>query len=145
MSNSTTPTQQQRKHILCTFINLKNLETTVDILRKNISTLVDDNIRIYTNYFVRGGVICVYSVVENVNDLNAGYIHENTIKIHRKSYTNTLYTINGLNAIVRRSNNGVISDDYQVDWEIYRDRFLLNINDGDISDIGMPLELLYVK
>ncbi len=145
MSNSTTtPTQQQRKHILCTFINLKNLETTVDILRKNISTLVDD-IRIYDNLFVRTGVICVYSVIENTEDLNAGYIHENTIKIHRKSYTNTLYTINGLNAIVRRSNNGVISDEYQVDWEIYRDRFLLNVDDGDIGDIGMPLELLYIK
>ena len=137
-------TTTQRKHILCTFINLKNLETTVDILRKNISTLVDD-IRIYDNFFVRTGVICVYSVIENTEDLNAGYIHENTIKIQRKSYKNTLYTINGLNAIVRRSNNGVISDEYQVDWEIYRDRFLLNVDDGDICDIGMPLELLYIK
>lgn len=123
---------------------MKNLETTVDILRKNISTLVDD-IRVYDNLFIRTGVICVYSVIENTEDLNAGYIHENTIKIHRKSYTNTLYTINGLNAIVRRSNNGVISDEYKVDWEIYRDRFLLNVDDGDIGDIGMPLELLYIK
>lgn len=127
---------QLRKTILCTFVNIKNLKNTTDLLYEKIPETIG-NIDIYKNLYTRDGVICIYYV-----DSSNKYVHDNTIKIHRKSYTNTLYTINALNAIIIRSNNNTVDHEYQIQWDIYRDRFLLNIDITDSEDIGMPLILL---
>tara|TARA_Y100000015_G_scaffold37986_1_gene40479 strand:+ start:126 stop:407 length:282 start_codon:yes stop_codon:yes gene_type:complete len=65
---------------------------------------------------------------------------QNTISIHRKKETNTLYTVNALNAIIRRVNNGVLDKTYQVDWSMYRNSFILT-DDDDYRVV----ELLFFK
>ena len=49
----------------------------------------------------------------------------NTILVHRKKQTNTLYTINALNEVIRYLNNGVLDTTYQVDWTRFRNSLLL--------------------
>jgi hypothetical protein len=49
----------------------------------------------------------------------------NTILVHRKKQTNTLYTINALNEVIRYLNNGVLDTSYQVDWGKFRNSLLL--------------------
>ena len=44
----------------------------------------------------------------------------NTILVHRKKQTNTLYTINALNEVIRYLNHGVLDTTYQVDWSKFR-------------------------
>jgi len=39
---------------------------------------------------------------------------KNTISLHRKKITNTLYTINALNELIKTINNGVLDTKYQV-------------------------------
>tara|TARA_Y100000592_G_scaffold89979_1_gene147991 strand:- start:406 stop:843 length:438 start_codon:yes stop_codon:yes gene_type:complete len=48
-----------------------------------------------------------------------------TIRIHRKKQTNTLYTINALNAAVAQQHDGKKGKDLPVDWEPYRNSLLL--------------------
>ncbi len=48
-----------------------------------------------------------------------------TIRVHRKKQTNTLYTINALNAAVAEQHEGKRGKDLPVDWERYRDSLLL--------------------
>lgn len=48
-----------------------------------------------------------------------------TIRIHRKKQTNTLYTINALNAAIAAQHDGKKGNDLPVDWEMYRDSLLL--------------------
>ena len=48
-----------------------------------------------------------------------------TIRIHRKKTTNTLYTINALNAAVAQQHNGKKGKDLKVDWSVYQDSLLL--------------------
>jgi hypothetical protein len=50
---------------------------------------------------------------------------QNTISIHRKKETNTLYTVNALNEIIRAVNNGVLDRTYQLDWSMYQNSFIL--------------------
>ena len=49
----------------------------------------------------------------------------NTILVHRKKQTNTLYTINASNEVIRYLNNGVLDTTYQVDWTRFRNSLLL--------------------
>lgn len=49
----------------------------------------------------------------------------NTILLHRKKETNTLYTINSLNILVKELNNGVVDPSYKVEWSDYKNTVLL--------------------
>ena len=49
----------------------------------------------------------------------------NTILVHRKKQTNTLYTINALNEVIRYRDGGVLDTTYQVDWTRFRNSLLL--------------------
>ena len=52
-------------------------------------------------------------------------IPANTISLHRKKATNTLYTINALNCLVKSLNDGRIDSKFQVPWEQYRNTILV--------------------
>ena len=55
---------------------------------------------------------------------------QNTISIHRKKETNTLYTVNALNEVIRVVNNGVLDKSYQLDWQQYQNSFILTDDEG---------------
>jgi hypothetical protein len=55
---------------------------------------------------------------------------QNTISIHRKKETNTLYTVNALNEVIRSVNNGVLNKTYQLDWTKYQNSFILTDDAG---------------
>ena len=57
-----------------------------------------------------------------------------TIALHRKKQTNTLYTINSLNEIIREKNNGVLDKTFPVPWEEYQNQLLL-VNDEGLNKI----------
>ena len=59
---------------------------------------------------------------------------ENTILVHRKKHTNTLYSINAMNIIIRKNNNGMLDKNYQVNWENYQNKILLS-NDTELNQI----------
>jgi len=45
--------------------------------------------------------------------------------VHRKKETNTLYTINSLNALIRKENNGMADSKFSVDWTKYSNSLLV--------------------
>ena len=49
----------------------------------------------------------------------------NTIAVHRKKEFNTLYTINGLNELIKKLNNGVLDRYFLINWADYRNTLLL--------------------
>jgi hypothetical protein len=56
----------------------------------------------------------------NVNELP-----ENTILVHRKKDSNTLYTINALNELIKNLNGGVVDTKFPIEWQHYRNTILL--------------------
>jgi hypothetical protein len=52
-------------------------------------------------------------------------IPENTILLHRKKESNSLYTINALNTLIKQLNNGVLDNQYKINWSDYRNSVLL--------------------
>ncbi len=54
-----------------------------------------------------------------------GNFVSNTISLHRKKQTNSLYTINALNAVIRSLNNGVLDKSFQIPWDQFRNCMLV--------------------
>jgi hypothetical protein len=48
--------------------------------------------------------------------------------VHRKKDTNTLYTINSLNALIRKENNGISDSKFSVDWTKFANSLLVTSN-----------------
>ncbi len=66
-----------------------------------------------------------YVVTYNIDQGNITSIPENTILVHRKKESNTLYTINALNELIKQLNNGVVDTKYKVNWNHYKNSILL--------------------
>ena len=105
--------------LFCTFTSLDDLEKTVvevkssyDILYKKIFVLY---IKSNDEY------VCTY----NVEPSSVESILPNTILVHRKKESNTLYTINALNELIKLLNGGVVDVRYKINWQHYRNTILL--------------------
>ena len=61
---------------------------------------------------------------------NLGNFVSNTISLHRKKQTNSLYTINALNAVIRSLNNGVLDKSFTIEWENFQNTLLLTNENG---------------
>ena len=65
--------------------------------------------------------VCTY----NVDQGNINGLPDNTIMVHRKKETNTLYTINALNELIKKLNGGVVDTSYKINWLHYKNSILL--------------------
>ena len=61
----------------------------------------------------------------DMGNSNGNFIVDNTILVHRKKQTNTLYTINALNELIKSLNNGVLDKKFPIEWDNYRNCILL--------------------
>ena len=114
-------------------INIKDLNnklfctfTTLDALDGIINNINRQYIIMYNKMFVLEiKNNNEYVVTYNVEQANVASIPENTILVHRKKDTNTLYTINALNELIKSLNGGVVDSRYKIDWMHYRNTILL--------------------
>jgi hypothetical protein len=121
-----------KTQLLCTFAHRKDLDLISDYITKS--------------YTVAERRIFVFSDADNKSDLYLTYNIErgaftktpNTISIHRKKETNTLYTVNALNTIIVKANNGVLDKTFVINWETYRNTLLLT-SDNDLRPISLEL------
>ena len=105
--------------LFCTFTDLEGLDVLLEKIQSRYSI-------IYNKRFVLEIVgKDEYVVTYNVEQANVDSIPENTILVHRKKESNTLYTINALNELIKKLNGGVVDTKYRVDWQHYRNCILL--------------------
>ena len=105
--------------LFCTFTDLEGLEVLIEDIKAKYDI-------IYNKLFVLEIVgKNEYVITYNVDQTNLNSIPENTILVHRKKETNTLYTINALNELIKKLNGGVVDTRYRVDWQHYRNCILL--------------------
>lgn len=105
--------------LFATFTDLDSL----DVLIEDIKTKYDI---IYNKIFVLEILgKDEYVVTYNVDQTNLNSIPDNTILVHRKKESNTLYTINALNELIKSLNGGVVDTRFRVDWKHYRNCILL--------------------
>tara|TARA_R110000823_G_scaffold13425_3_gene44473 strand:- start:646 stop:1164 length:519 start_codon:yes stop_codon:yes gene_type:complete len=113
------PSLDLNNKLFCTFTTLDELDN-----------LVADLTSRYTIMYNKMFVLQIknndeYVITYNVEQGNVSSIPENTILVHRKKDTNTLYTINALNELIKSLNGGVVDPRYRIEWQHYKNTILL--------------------
>jgi len=79
-----------------------------------------------------------YVITYNVEQGNVNTIPENTILVHRKKESNTLYTINALNDLIRKLNGGEVDPTYKIEWQNYKNCVLLT-QQGEVKQLNTKI------
>ena len=118
--------------LFCTFTDLDGLDALLEDIQSKYTI-------IYNKMFVLEIVgKDEYVVTYNVDQGNVQTIPENTILVHRKKESNTLYTINALNELIKKLNGGVVDTNYKVDWQHYRNCVLLTQH-NDLNQLNTKI------
>ena len=118
--------------LFCTFTDLEGLDSLIEDIKSKYTI-------IYNKLFVLEIVgKDEFVVTYNVEQANVGSIPDNTILVHRKKESNTLYTINSLNELIKRLNGGVVDTNYQVDWQHYKNCILLTQH-NDLNQLNTKI------
>ena len=121
-----------KTQLLCTFAHKKDLDLIIDYISKSY-TISEKRMFVFSNADKNTELYVTYNVEPDDYKKTP-----NTIMIHRKKETNTLYTVNALNAIIRKSNNGVLDKKFVINWPIYENSLMLTDGD-DIRHIHLEL------
>jgi hypothetical protein len=117
--NSSIDLTSMNNRLFCTF-------TTLDELDNLVESLSSQYVIMYNKMFaLQVKSNNEYVVTYNVDQGNINDIPENTILVHRKKESNTLYTINALNELIKKLNGGVVDTKFPISWQHYRNCILL--------------------
>ena len=116
---------QPRTCLLCTFSTTSEIHSTLQQIRET--------------YHIVYSYIYVLQNKSNVDELFITYNIDasfqidnplaNTILVHRKKESNTIYTINALNQLIREENNGIADSSFVLDWQKFKNSIILtNVN-----------------
>jgi|TARA_R110000796_G_scaffold77983_5_gene174234 hypothetical protein len=105
--------------LLCTFVPVGEIDSFIEDLTSRYNIM-------YNKVFILSvrdsqEYACTY----NIEQPDIDNIPPNTISVHRKKESNTLYTINALNELIKTLNNGVVDTRFRIDWQHYRNTVLL--------------------
>ena len=119
--------------LFCTFTKPEDLENIVSTINRRHAIL-------YNKIFILESpqsdeLICTYNI-DMGNSTDAPL--PNTILLHRKKESNTLYTINDINTLIKSLNGGVLDTKYIVNWHEYRNSILLT-NGSDLRKLDTSI------
>lgn len=108
--------------LVCVFSVKENLDYTANIIESTYLVL-------FKKIFILGiedsnEFVCSFNIDKEMQRKQL----PNAMLVHRKRETNTIYTINSLNALIRHQNNGVLDKSFKIDWANYSNGILLLSN-----------------
>ena len=109
----------------------------------DLDYLIDNLSSIYSIMYNKMFVLFVkstneYVITYNVEQGNVNSIPANTILVHRKKESNTLYTINALNDLIRKLNGGAVDPSFRINWQHYRNCILLTQH-GEVKQLNTKI------
>ena len=116
-----------KTQLLCTFTSKRNIDNTISKLKESY-TIAFNKIYVLQNEDDIRELICTYNV-ESDEGIDYNLV-SNTISLHRKKYSNTLYTINALNECIKNLNNGVMDAKFMIPWENFKNMLLITNSEG---------------
>ena len=107
--------------LYCTFATLDNFEEITNTIQLSYVILFD---KIFVlESLDKEKIMLTYNV--DISNSSKESMVDNTILVHRKKQTNTLYTINALNELIKSLNNGVLDKTFTIEWNHYKNCILL--------------------
>jgi hypothetical protein len=128
----TTEPDIMNNRLFATFSQQEHLDKLIDTLSSTYDIMYNKMFVLFvksTNEYV---------ITYNVEQGNVHSIPLNTILVHRKKETNTLYTINALNDLIKKLNGGIADPYFKVDWSDYRNCILLTQH-GEVKQLNTKI------
>ncbi len=114
-----------KTQLVCTFTKKYKIDDSIDNIISNFSIL-NNKIFVLKSFEIKDDYILSYNIVM---DTYKKFL-PNSIMVHQKRETNTIYTINALNELIMNLNNGILDKKYPIEWERYRNCALLKNKEG---------------
>jgi len=114
--------------LLASFINRNHIGRSLRLLKEKYK-IYNNTVYVLNNKSDFSKLILTYNVIigdDCDNFIDFSSVLKNTINIHRKKSTNTLYTINALNEIIAQNNGS-----RDIDWSEYEKCLLLTQKDSE--------------
>lgn len=112
--------------LLCTFTTKDELQATLEQIKQT--------------YYIVYNYIYVLQNKANLEELYITYNIDtqykptlplkDTILVHRKKQSNTLYTINALNELVKEENGGKADKEFMIDWDKFKNTIIVTNTEG---------------
>lgn len=112
-------TTDMSNKLFCTFSSEQQLDEILSTIQSKYKIIYNKIFVLYSKS--QDEYICTY----NVEFGNVSNFLDNTILVHRKKESNTLYTINSLNRLIESLNGGVLDVSFKVNWNDYQNCILL--------------------
>ena len=126
---------KDKRQLLCTFSSLRSFKYTIEDLKKYY-TIYNNKFFVFSNVNDSKDIFITYNILK---DGNVFPKFPNTISIHRKKHTNTLYTLNAMNQLIKDENDGIFDKSYSVKWELYKDTLIII---GELSVKVLPIKIV---
>lgn len=130
---------QAKTVLLASFIDRKDLDLSVQKIKENF-VIVGSKIFILRNKNEEGKIVLTYNIQVDGERIQFDRHLPGTVNLHRKKETNTLYTLNALNEIVKTENNGQLDKNFQINWIIYMNCVLITQRSKGLIKIETELE-----
>jgi len=128
---------EQRRQLLCTFCSVPKFRETIEEIKK-FYTVYSNRFFVFSNVASKEEVFITYNILSEGKEFPK---FPNTISVHRKKQTNTLYTLNAMNQIIKKENSGAVDKSYSVNWQLYENVLIVT---GDPSIRLLPIKLLEI-
>ena len=112
--------------LYCTFTTPDSYEEITNVIQTSYVILFN---KLFVLESLDGEKIMLTYNVDMSNSM-VNTMMDNTILVHRKKQTNTLYTINALNEVIKSLNGGILDKSFAVNWNDYRNCILLIQTEG---------------
>jgi hypothetical protein len=126
---------RDNRQLLCTFDNVSGFEQTIEEIRKFYK--VQNKVFVFSSVKSPKDAYITYNILHENNEFPK---FRNTISIHRKKITNTLYSLNALNTLIKEE-TGQLDKSFVINWNLYQNSLIIS---GDISVRIIPLEILAI-
>ena len=111
--------------LLCTFSTKENYKITIEEIKNNYK-LIYNYIYVLQNKSNLDELFVTYNVDTQIKVKPL----KDTILVHRKKQSNTLYTINALNELVKELNNGILDKNFVINWDDYKNCIIVTNSEG---------------
>lgn len=109
--------------LICLFTTESELDHTIEMIGKTYELA-------YKKIFILSieaseELVCSFNInkSEHIKRMLLG-----AMIVHRRKETNTLFTVNSLNALIKQENGGILDTSYAIDWSKYANQFLIASN-----------------
>jgi len=112
--------------LLCLFTLNTELQHSIDFILDRYE-IINPNVFVLENKIKAEELFITFNVEKGSAPINSKW---KTILVHRKKQSNTIYTINALNEVVKSKTGGHIDSSFIIDWDEFRNCILTTSNVG---------------